>query len=263
MSELKTNKISPATGTDVTLGDSGDTFTIPSGATIVNSGTATNFGDSLPAVGSSGNVMTSDGTNWASTAPAGGGAWTLISTQVYVDDGTYNGGPSDMTFTGLDDTYDHYAISLSNVQGWNGGQYLAAQFGNAGGWYTSSNYINSQLSGYNGSSTPYTRNASGVSYMYVSGNNTGQNSNQQNDHMTFTMYLTRGKQTNGGYSWPSLNGSGSLFYTSGEAGGMSCRVIAGVACVLKASYQATKIKFYWTSNEFKNGRISLYGISHT
>jgi len=42
--ELKTNKISPASGTAFTLGDSGDTFTIPSGATITNSGTATGFG---------------------------------------------------------------------------------------------------------------------------------------------------------------------------------------------------------------------------
>jgi len=29
MSEIKVNKISPATGTDITLGDSGDTFTLP------------------------------------------------------------------------------------------------------------------------------------------------------------------------------------------------------------------------------------------
>jgi hypothetical protein len=45
MSEVKVNKISPraACGT-VTLGDSGDTFTIPSGATINNQGTALNFG---------------------------------------------------------------------------------------------------------------------------------------------------------------------------------------------------------------------------
>ena len=42
--EVKTNKISPATGTAFALGDSGDTFTVPSGATIVNSGTATGFG---------------------------------------------------------------------------------------------------------------------------------------------------------------------------------------------------------------------------
>ena len=44
MSEIKVNKISPATGTAFTLGDSGDTFTVPSGATITNSGTATGFG---------------------------------------------------------------------------------------------------------------------------------------------------------------------------------------------------------------------------
>ena len=45
MSEVKVNKISPRTncGT-VTLGDSGDTFTIPAGATITNNGTQTGFG---------------------------------------------------------------------------------------------------------------------------------------------------------------------------------------------------------------------------
>jgi len=45
MSEVKVNKISPRTncGT-VQLGDSGDTITIPSGATITNNGTAAGFG---------------------------------------------------------------------------------------------------------------------------------------------------------------------------------------------------------------------------
>ena len=43
--ELKTNKISPASGTAFTMGDSGDTFTVPSGVTFANSGTATGFGD--------------------------------------------------------------------------------------------------------------------------------------------------------------------------------------------------------------------------
>tara|TARA_Y100000034_G_scaffold45568_1_gene56008 strand:+ start:34 stop:732 length:699 start_codon:yes stop_codon:yes gene_type:complete len=52
MSEIKVNKISPATGTEITLGDTSDKFIVPSGAelevasgaTITNSGTATNFG---------------------------------------------------------------------------------------------------------------------------------------------------------------------------------------------------------------------------
>jgi|APSaa5957512493_1039668.scaffolds.fasta_scaffold114278_1 hypothetical protein len=51
-SEIKANKISPATGTAFTIGDSGDTFTVPSGATlnvasggtISNSGTASGLG---------------------------------------------------------------------------------------------------------------------------------------------------------------------------------------------------------------------------
>jgi hypothetical protein len=44
MSEVKVNKVSPRSGTGLQLGDSGDTVTIPSGATIDNQGTALNFG---------------------------------------------------------------------------------------------------------------------------------------------------------------------------------------------------------------------------
>jgi hypothetical protein len=50
MSELKVNKVTPRSGTTVTLGDSGDTITIPSGATITNNGTATGFGKVLQVV---------------------------------------------------------------------------------------------------------------------------------------------------------------------------------------------------------------------
>ena len=45
MSEVKVNKISPRTNCGTTtLGDSGDTFTIPAGVTITNNGTQTGFG---------------------------------------------------------------------------------------------------------------------------------------------------------------------------------------------------------------------------
>jgi hypothetical protein len=49
MSTLETNLIQPSTGTTLTVGASGDTITIPSGATITNSGTATGFGANTPA----------------------------------------------------------------------------------------------------------------------------------------------------------------------------------------------------------------------
>ena len=44
MSTLNVDKVDPSSGTALEIGSSGDTITIPSGATIVNSGTATGFG---------------------------------------------------------------------------------------------------------------------------------------------------------------------------------------------------------------------------
>jgi hypothetical protein len=63
-SEIKANKISPATGTDFTLGDSGDTFTIPSGVTLTNNGSSSGFDSGLASV----QTFTSSGT-W--TKPSG------------------------------------------------------------------------------------------------------------------------------------------------------------------------------------------------
>ena len=44
MSEIKTNKISPRKGTTQTIGDSGDTVSIPCGVTVTNAGTITTSG---------------------------------------------------------------------------------------------------------------------------------------------------------------------------------------------------------------------------
>ena len=61
-SEIKADKWSPASGTSATIGDSGDTYTIPSGVTFTNNGTATGFGATL--TGSTDNtVVTVTGAN--------------------------------------------------------------------------------------------------------------------------------------------------------------------------------------------------------
>ena len=44
MSQIEVNKIIPQSGTSTQLGESGDTITIPAGATITNNGTANGFG---------------------------------------------------------------------------------------------------------------------------------------------------------------------------------------------------------------------------
>jgi hypothetical protein len=50
MSKLTVDTIEPSTGTTVTLGASGDTFTIPSGVTLTNNGAASGFGKVLQVV---------------------------------------------------------------------------------------------------------------------------------------------------------------------------------------------------------------------
>ena len=105
MSEVKVNKISPRTncGT-VTLGDSGDTFTIPAGATINNQGTATNFGatgsaswdttkitaDPGPAVAGVGYFTDTSGSAFNITLPASPSAGAVIAVADYANNWNTN-----------------------------------------------------------------------------------------------------------------------------------------------------------------------------
>jgi hypothetical protein len=98
MSEIKVNKVSPRSGTTVTLGDSGDTFTVPTGVTLDTSNSTVTLPDGsvtnaklansgITINGSSvslgGSTTIETGTSWQSTivtgttlsAVAGNGYW--------------------------------------------------------------------------------------------------------------------------------------------------------------------------------------------
>ena len=132
MSDLKVNKVSPI-GTAFQLGESGDTITIPSGATILNSGTATNFGDTLPAYGADGNVLTSTGSAWASEAAAAAG-WTQLATQA-----TTSG--TEIRFPAGSDSFPagvkRITILLDRVSQTGVGSPLRILLGHAGGYIAS------------------------------------------------------------------------------------------------------------------------------
>jgi len=104
--EVKTNKISPATGTAFTLGDSGDTFTIPSGATITNSGTQTGFGgNNTPAfmVRKTGNQSISGSTSTLVT----------FNSEILDSDGKFD--TSTSKFTPTESGY-YYLFAQVNIQ---------------------------------------------------------------------------------------------------------------------------------------------------
>jgi len=77
--EVRSNKLSPASGTALQIGDSGDTITIPSGATIVNSGTQTGFGGLSNA---SYWQCTGDQTISAATATVITGSWVTATSNL-------------------------------------------------------------------------------------------------------------------------------------------------------------------------------------
>ena len=77
MSELKVNKISPRSGTNVTLGDSGDTFTLPTGVTLDTSNSTVTLPDSSISLAKLSATGTKDATTFLrgdnTFAAAGGG----------------------------------------------------------------------------------------------------------------------------------------------------------------------------------------------
>ena len=104
MSEVKVNKISPRTncGT-VQLGDSGDTITIPAGATITNNGTQTGFGrtgavdwqttaktTSFTAVNGEGYFINSAGGQVTITLPGSPSAGNIVAISDYNNTATTN-----------------------------------------------------------------------------------------------------------------------------------------------------------------------------
>jgi hypothetical protein len=83
MSEIKVNKITPRAACGTTqLGDSGDTFTVPAGATISNLGTATGFGGTGVVSWDTGSIKTTGftavtGTGYFCNTTGGGFTVTL------------------------------------------------------------------------------------------------------------------------------------------------------------------------------------------
>ena len=133
MSKITVDAVEPSTGTSLTLGASGDTITIPSGATLTNSGTATGFGSPAYASNASAtddtvNVDASDNlqfnSGYGSTATAYGcRAWVNFNGTGTVAIGA-SGNVSSITDNGTGDytvnfttalVDANYQISMSSV----------------------------------------------------------------------------------------------------------------------------------------------------
>ena len=113
MAQVRTEKISPATGTAVTVVDSGDTFTVPTGVTLTNSGAMT-----LPAsITATTEVKTnkiSPGSGTAMTWGDSGDTFTIPSGATMTNNGTATGF-GDIVLLGTQTASSSASLSFTSV----------------------------------------------------------------------------------------------------------------------------------------------------
>lgn len=260
MSELVTNKITPGTGSSdtVTLGDSGDTFTIPAGVTLAGSGASltalpaanltgttaiANGGTGVTAVGTSGNVLTSTGSAWASTALPASGSWTLIGTQEASSD-------SSLTQTGLNSTYDLYSVVVSDMVPATDNKHLWIRLGDSSGIDSGTDYAyhspNSVSSGSSYGANPSAGDSTILAVLAI-GNAAGEG-------VSGVYYLGK----------PADGSTRTLVYGSGAGINASGVTVCGD---LYASHLSVithdRVQVLFSSGNIASGRLSVYGLSHT
>jgi hypothetical protein len=205
MSEIKVNKVSSRTGNAVTLGSSGDTFTIPSGVTLTNSGTATGFGS----------------VDWQSVVTSN---TTMVAGRGYFVD--TSGGAVTMTLPASPSLGDTVAVSAldggtnavtiarnsSNIEGATDDLTIASDYGAvtlvysdaANGWYRHNNEAPDTFVEATGGTTSTTGN-----YKIHTFNSSGN----------FVVSTTSGKPVNNIVSYVVVGGGGGGGSSRGGGGG--------------------------------------------
>jgi hypothetical protein len=201
--------------------------------------------------------------NSGATAPewadaAGGGAWTLIGTAVASDDAA-------LTITGINGTYQTYAIIFSDIIPSTNSARARMQLGNAGGFLTAGGYGYSEavLHGAGGAAQP-AHTASGNSGLTTSNGNPfiaiGSNVNVGNAASNGRGIQGQAYLHNpfGGTAYPSwhiestcANDTGNRYFYMSHKG------------TRPASEDITQLKLYFSTGNVASGRLSVYGIKHT
>ncbi len=198
-------------------------------------------GTGLVAAGSDGNVLTSDGTDWTSAAPAGGGAWNVIATAVASSS-------SSLDFTSnINSTYDQYCFIVSNLitSVDNGQTRLRFEFSGGGSFDSNSNYqFKIQDHDSSGSSSSWRYNNS-ADHIQLS---------ESGEKHSFKVWLPDPSDTahEKFLSWEGCHA---------DASGNS-QVIGGVGSSTYSTAAITGIQFFPSSGNLTSGRITLYGIAH-
>ena len=198
------------------------------------------------AKGSSGQVLTMGANDPAWAAAAAGGAWTLIGTAV-------GSNSASLTVTGLDSTYDTYAIALSDVKPQNAGVNPILRLGDSSGVDSGASDYSWHSQKITDSSASYSAAVStGTSYIVIGGNEAVGNSGGRGYGGLFYLH-----QPSDGTVFPHISGHYSFTDHSGNLyGGM---VIGNRLAVIAVD----RVFFSFNGTNTGSGRMTVWGIKHT
>ncbi len=198
-------------------------------------------GSYLPAVGASGNVLTSDGTNWYTAAAAGGGAWNLIGTAVANNSAS-------LTITGLTTAYASYRFQWNDVVAASAGQHLFLRLGNSAGIQTGTNY------------NWHTQKCKSDSNSYNAASDATDNYIKIADAVNSNTYGSTGSGTIAqgfdGARACTVSGYGSTRTTGAEQVGGA--FLGGY----KSLITVTQVQILMGSGNLTTGRLTVWGIAH-
>ena len=195
--------------------------------------------------GSSGQVITSNGSSSAPTWQDVGGAWNLVAT-------INASAASDATFQGnLDNTYKQYVVVISELvsEGSNNSE-LRMTFMVGSTELTGSLYDTSCSRTTIGSSTALTINQTDAAFGRIS--NAGLDTDNGNHHLNAVVWLNGGR---------SANSHSAMFHSINPVNATNGTNLVGMVSYMDSTSRAVDgVKFFTSSDNFA-GTLKLYGLS--
>ena len=220
-------------GSGITLNNAGGNFTTAPGDVIEFQSTAVNT-----VVGT---ISKADGTS--PVGGVGGGAWTLINTITANDD-------SSLIITGLDSTYDTYAIGLSDLDPAVNNSAAWMRVGDSGGIDTGTSDYQYHTGESLSSSSSYSAINSNADTKIVLGTLVGGGTSETFGAMIFL------HRPGDGLGFPIFSGTVINGARSSNAAGGS--IVANRVSVIVLD----RIEFLFDTGNVTSGRMSIWGINH-
>jgi hypothetical protein len=233
------------TGNNIAVGQiTGNLLTancVTAGNNITGTLAAFNGGTGLTAPGTTGNVLTSNGSAWVSSAPAGGSPWTKIATVNGSSMSPYG------VFSGLSG-YNAYYMVVSGLQTASGlADTLYVQFGHSGGTYITSSVAYSDTNSNQGNLAAAFSNT----FSYIPIGVGRQISSSSSGNMTAEILFTG-----------MIGGYPSFTCNYGFRDGYSATGVTGqVAGYLANANSITNLRVFFGQGNGASGTITLYGLT--